>query len=255
MASKNPETRAAKMRRWTLARSTENLYRNQLLGVVRQVGMIVKGARDLPGPDPLITRVPWIVRALSNYAELIDPWAKSVAKLVLTNVENKDFRMWRANSQTMGRELRQQIAKAPMGDILRKLQAEQVTLIKSIPLQAAERVNLAAMSNLTTGERANTLFKVIMSTEQVSESRARTIARTETSRAASNLVQARSQWAGGDGYIWRTVRDLDVRHSHSQMEGKYVRWAHPPMLDGLVGHAGTLPNCRCFSEPIFPEDD
>ncbi|EFI2486087.1 phage minor head protein, partial [Escherichia coli] len=57
---------------------------------------------------------------------------------------------------------------------------------------------------------------------------------------------------GSNGYIWRTAEDGDVRHSHREMEGKFVEWGKPPTLDGMTGHAGELPNCRCYKEIVFP---
>ena len=83
--------------------------------------------------------------------------------------------------------------------------------------------------------------------------RARTIARTEVSRAQSALTQARAEYVGSEGYVWRTVGDADVRDSHAEMEGKYVRWDSPPKLsDGTVTHAGMIYNCRCWAQPILP---
>jgi hypothetical protein len=38
------------------------------------------------------------------------------------------------------------------------------------------------------------------------------------------------------------------------MNGQVVAWDDPPTLDGLTGHAGALPNCRCIPLPIIPED-
>lgn len=74
------------------------------------------------------------------------------------------------------------------------------------------------------------------------------VARTETSRAANNILRTRAEENGSEGYIWRTSRDSTVRPSHKRMEGKYIEWDNPPTLDKLTGHAGTLPNCRCFPE-------
>jgi uncharacterized protein with gpF-like domain len=34
------------------------------------------------------------------------------------------------------------------------------------------------------------------------------------------------------------------------MDGQFVKWSEPPTLDGLTGHAGALPNCRCYPEPV-----
>ena len=87
----------------------------------------------------------------------------------------------------------------------------------------------------------------------VTKARARLSARTAGARTAMELTKARAQSVGSEGYIWRTVRDSDVRPSHKGMEGKFVRWDDPPTLDNLTGHAGGLPNCRCYAEPIIPD--
>lgn len=174
--------------------------------------------------------------------------------MMLADVARKDAKMWRANSQEIGKSVRQEVLTAPTGDVLRQLQGQQVTLIKSLPLEAALRIQKLAQESTMVGVRAEELAKKILETESVTKARAMLIARTEVSRATANLVQARASWAGSDGYIWRTANDANVRDTHKDMEGKYVRWGHPPTLDKLTGHAGTLPNCRCFAEPVFPDN-
>lgn len=139
--------------------------------------------------------------------------------------------------------MRREIANAPTGHLYDLLMLEQVNLIKSLPLEAAQRVHDIATGLLFKGERPDRLIQEILRTGEVTEGRARLIARTETSRAASNFLQARAEWVGSEGYIWRGVRDFRERPSHLEMEGKYVRWSTPPTLDGLKGHAGCLPNC------------
>ena len=80
------------------------------------------------------------------------------------------------------------------------------------------------------------------------------IARTEVARTASGLTEARARHVGSDGYFWRTAKDADVRDSHRQMEGKFVKWNEPPTLsDGTVTHAGQIYNCRCYAEPVINE--
>lgn len=195
-----------------------------------------------------------VIKALKDYAKLIDPWARSVAASMLADVGRRDKAMWKSVGTELGAGVREQLKSAPVGAAYAELQDEQVHLIKSLPLEAAQRVHDLTQKALVDGRRASEIAKAIQDTGLVTDARARLIARTETARASSNLVQARSQWAGSAGYIWRTSRDLNVRESHDQMEGVYVRWDQPPVLDGLRGHAGTLPNCRCYAEPVFPDD-
>jgi hypothetical protein len=39
------------------------------------------------------------------------------------------------------------------------------------------------------------------------------------------------------------------------MEGQFVKWDDPQKLDGMTGHAGEFPNCRCYPEPVVPRED
>jgi uncharacterized protein with gpF-like domain len=39
------------------------------------------------------------------------------------------------------------------------------------------------------------------------------------------------------------------------MEGVFVEWDKPPILDNMRGHAGEFPNCRCYPEPVIPRND
>lgn len=240
----------AKRAHWHKARAAESSYNTKLRAVAKQVQQIIK-SMTLHGS---VVNAAELLKVLTDYAKTIEPWAGAVARMMLADVARRDLAMWRRVGKDMSVRLRQEIAQAPVGDILRVLQDEQVKLIKSIPLEAAEKVHEMTLEGLTTTSvRAAETAKRIQEIADIPMWRARLIARTETSRVASNLVQARASWAGSDGYIWRTSMDSDVRPSHRRMEGKYVRWGHPPTLDKLKGHAGTLPNCRCFAEPMFPE--
>lgn len=205
-------------------------------------------------PDGAVPNVEKLVSTLTAYADLITPWAEAVSAYMLADAQRMDRAMWRKNSAAMGRALRAEVTYAPTGATLKELQAAQVKLIRSIPLDAAKRVHDLAQEALLGSKRASVVAAQILAQQDVSEAKATLIARTEVSRVTSNLVQARSEHAGSVGYIWRTADDADVRESHRKMEGRFVLWNSPPTLDNLVGHAGCLPNCRCFAEPVFPDD-
>jgi uncharacterized protein with gpF-like domain len=96
-----------------------------------------------------------------------------------------------------------------------------------------------AIEAVVTGGRAEPFAKEIAASGDVSRSRANLIARTERDVQPAR-DQARALSIGSNGYIWRTAEDGDVRHSHREMEGKFVEWGRPPTLDGMTGHAGEL---------------
>lgn len=193
---------------------------------------------------------------LDRYADLIEPWAEAVSSRLMSTLELSDDAMWRDRSVAISAGLRD-IMNSGTGQVTRSIIDEQVKLFKSLPLQAADRVydiHNEAIDAVVKGRRSSELTAEIMRTGEVTEARARTIARTEVGRASTALTQARSTAIGSPGYIWRTAEDSDVRHSHAQMEGKYVAWVSPPTLDGMTGHAGQFPNCRCYPEVVIPEN-
>lgn len=193
---------------------------------------------------------------LRSYAELIKPWAVAVSKRMLTDVSRKDEREWKKVSKGMSESIKTELRKSsPVGKLLRALQAEQVDLITSLPLEAAQRVHELTIRNVEGGKRADDVVKMIMRTGEVTKARANLIARTEVARTSSLLTEARAKTIGSEGYIWRTSKDQDVRLAHKKMEGKYVRWDSPPTLtDGTTTHAGQIYNCRCYPEPVIPDD-
>ena len=211
--------------------------------------MLVNG---FPPGDPAV--LPTIEQLLQRYAEALTPWAERTAAEMLTEVNRRDESAWMQNAADLSRALRQEIRTAPTGATMQALMAEQVTLIKSIPLDAAQRVHKLTIEGIEDSTRASEISKAIQASGDVAKSRADLIARTEVARTASTLTEARALHVGSPGYFWRTSGDGDVRESHREMEGKFVAWNDPPTLDGMKGHAGQFPNCRCYPEPVIPED-
>lgn len=230
------------------ASRAERQYQSSLSQVARQVGSIING---FPPGDPAAE--PTITTMLDRYADLLNDWAVSTASKMLVEVNQQDRKAWAVMTENMSKALRDEIRNAPTGQVMQGLLAEQVTLIKSIPLDAAKRVHELTLQGIEGGARSSEIAKEIQRSGEVSESKAKVIARTEVSRTASALVEARARSVGSEGYIWRTSGDSDVRHSHAEMNGKFVRWDSPPTLDKMTGHAGCFPNCRCYPEPVIPE--
>jgi SPP1 gp7 family putative phage head morphogenesis protein len=233
-----------------MARAAESNYSSRLRQVARQIDAIVKGL----SPDGVIEDSK-IIRALRGYADLITPWAETVARYMVADVSRRNARSWKQSGEEMSRALRVELEQAPTGGIFTALMQEQVVLIQSLPLEAAERVHKLTLEGQLQSKRPEEVAKEILRTGEVSASRARLIARTEVSRTASNFTRARAEFAGSEGYIWRTSGDADVRSTHRAMNGKYVRWDTPPKTDPSLDpyHAGCGPNCRCYPEPVLPD--
>lgn len=212
-----------------------------------QIGEIIK---DIDPKD--LRQADAIQDLMRRYAEALEPWAMRTARAMIEDVNGRDLAQWRSLTSELSKGIRDEIMAAPVGDVMRELLSLQVTLIKSIPLDAAKRVHELTQKAAIEGTRASEIAAEIMRSGEVAKSSAMCIARTEVARTKANLQQARALAIGSEGYVWETSKDGDVRKSHKEMSGKFVRWDSPPTLDGMVGHAGCLPNCRCWSRIVLP---
>lgn len=238
-------------------RRAERQYAVQLRKVARHVGEIIR-RHPLDGPSAIAA----LREALAKYADVIRPWARVAAQRMIADVSRRDEKAWAANTEAMGRALRAELLEAPTGEFLRKKLDENVSLITSLPIEAGERVHELTLKGLEDATRSSEIAKEIARSGEVTVARANLIARTETARTASGLLEARAKHVGSEGYIWRTAGDSDVRNkdgnpvgSHRLLNGKFIRWDSPPVAStsGDRYHAGQGPNCRCYPEPVIPD--
>jgi SPP1 gp7 family putative phage head morphogenesis protein len=244
----------------------QNFFR-QLKKVARVSGHIVESHLD----GVTITNESDMHRALANYAKLIEPWAKRQSQKMLEKVKNSNRRAYENKSKAIGVELKKQLIDPnhlrAEGLIAHALHTEQVALITSIPIEAGLRAQELAREAFFHGTRAepnqetiNAIQKELGLLTESAINRARLIARTETAKSNATFNQARAMTAGSRHYRWHNSGDGAVRDSHKTLKGKRLQgmifsWDEPPTLDdGMKGHPGEFPNCRCFAEPIFEEE-
>ena len=220
----------------------ERRYAQALNGLANHIEAL------LAGGDPATS----IIR-LDQYASTIDQWATVTAQMMIDDVNARNRQFWRQQSEQIGRGLAIELANTDIGQAVQDELRLQVELIKSLPRQAALQVHELALGAMTDGQRAAGLVDSIVALGSKTRSRAMLIARTEVGRVSGEMTKARAMAAGSDGYIWRSAEDRDVRPSHKKMNGRFVKWSEPPTLDNLTGHAGCLPNCRCYIEPVIPD--
>jgi uncharacterized protein with gpF-like domain len=253
--------------RFLKARIVEREFAVQLSNAGRQVGQIIKGFER----DGKITDMAGLKASLDAYSKTLEPWAKAVVARMQAQVARRDLTAWQQLSKSIGSELHRVIEGAPIGLQLRSMMELQVSLITSLPIEAARRVHTLTLEGITQGRRAEDVQRDIMDSGHVTVSRAKLIARTEVARTASVLTQARATYVGSDSYFWRSSEDSDVRPalgskhfaemntfergSHRKLDGTIQRWDHPPIAgpQGQRAHPGQIFNCRCWPEPILPD--
>ncbi len=241
-----------KKSKFSPSRQIEKEFARSLKKIARASGAIVESHVD---GDKIVDN-PAMTKALKEYSRLLTPWAKKQSQKLLKETMKRmsSEKAYRDHAKKMGTLLEEELFESENGSIAFALMQEQVELITSIPTEAGERAQKLALESLSGSRRADEIASELMKTTEVTESRARLIARTETARANTALNLARATSVGSTNYIWRTSGDADVRSSHKKMNGKVFSWDDPPTLsDGMTGHPGTFPNCRCYAEPILPE--
>lgn len=247
--SKRAERELAR-KRATSGRRAEHRFARQLRKVANQVGAIVRGM----APEGVVGNLSSLTQTLHRYGELLQPWAQEVARSMVEEVSRRDEAAWGSLGREIGRELRKEVRTAPTGQAMREKMAEAEELITSLPVEAAQRVHKLVIEGMEGGVRAAETAKEILATGEVTASRAMLIARTETTRAATSLVEARARHVGSEGYIWRSLGDGDVRPIHRKLNGHYFRWDDPPVAgeSGERAHPGGIYNCRCYPEVVVP---
>lgn len=138
------------------------------------------------------------------------------------------------------------------------------SLIKSVATEFKQDIADTIMANVQSGERSTNLITQIKERYGVSQSRAKLIARDQTSKLNGSLTKARSQALGSKTYIWSSVRDERTRHSHSVLHGMLCKmdddtvysddngetWKKRKSI-GAVELAPTVDfNCRCAMLPV-----
>jgi len=192
---------------------------------------------------------------LKKYSESITPFAERLAMDMINRVDKNNAKWWNANAKKFSKQLQSDRFASMNGLIATKLQNEQVTLIKSLPLQAGQRAQELAIKAHTEGMRAADIVDEIRRSGDITASRANTIARTEIAKANATFTRARATYVGANKYIWHTMKDENTRDSHLEMDGKICDYDNPPTLsDGNSVNAGEFVNCRCYSEPVLSKD-
>lgn len=190
--------------------------------------------------------------------------ASNLAARMVTLSRVNNAKDWReaARKGSMGRQIRRSIQRdmslgldVTAQDIVR----ENAKLISSVPKEIAERITAEMLERFNKGMRYEDYVPELMNkVPHLMQSRARLIARTETSKANEAMTQVRAQNVGINCYIWRSSHDERVRHSHEMMDGVLCFWESPPDPEAFFAggsqfgpyHAGCCPNCRCYCEPV-----
>lgn len=238
-------------------RRIEIEYRNMIGKINKRINTIVRKYN----PDNQASAVQ-ATRELEALSNSIRDWARDKIAVVIYNLNSDSERKWQKHSSLIAMQMKQALRRKPLSPLMKRYMEENITVLQSLPMQAAVRIQKIALEAVKTGGRSKGLIGEIQRIAQVTENKAKLIARTEVSRMTTGLVQARAEALEIDWYVWRTSEDARVRSSHDLMENVLVNWSDAPSPELLEGkksngnyHAGCTFNCRCFPTPLIRYED
>lgn len=182
----------------------------------------------------------------------IEVTARRIAALaVRRNLEEVDERLAASLKQSVGIDISFAFTQQPVAGVMQQATQANIDLITSIPAQYFDKLQDAIEKNFVAGVRPESLAKVVEHVGEVTASRAKLIARDQTSKMNSAFNEARQTSVGIEEYEWQTAGDERVRETHADNEGQIFRWDDPP---DETGHPGHDVNCRCTALPHFDLD-
>lgn len=170
----------------------------------------------------------------------------------------KDF-----NKSVKGITVSPQLTESTRARIAKEYTENLQLYIKDFAEKEIQALRLRVQEKTFAGERYENLTKEIEKSYGVSYSKAKFLARQETSLLMTKYKQARYQSAGVNQYKWACVKmphqpkggkylKGEVRYHHAELEGKIFSWDNPPIVNvkGERKNPGQDYNCRCFAIPI-----
>lgn len=124
-----------------------------------------------------------------------------------------------------------------------------VGLIKSIPSTYFDKLETIVNAGFQDGFTYNQIADQLKNLDDVTDARARLIARDQIGKLNGRFNQVRQQSLGITSYEWSTSGDERVRSKHRAYDGNKYTWDNPPP----DGHPGQAIQCRCT--PIPDLDD
>lgn len=175
--------------------------------------------------------------------------------LAINNRNKENFR--RTFKAVMGVDV---FASEPwIQDEIAAFMRENASFIKSITDEHLADVEQIVFRNVKAGNAPSVIASELRDAFNLTQNRARLIARDQTGKFHSRLTRLRYEGAGLNRYIWRTLGDSRVRDDHEDLEGTVQEFSKPPITVKTGKRAGQRNNpgediqCRCYPEPIFED--
>lgn len=243
------------------SRANELWYKAELLKIVR---MMSKTAYDdlvplfkyeqqgFQGDAVPVSVHEQLQRTAKKFGNIQSTATRLSRLAVQKNLEATDKQLVKHIQQAIGVNIQSALTNDGIRDALAEATKANIDLITSIPEQYFSKLEDRLATNWESGMRWEDLAKIVSNVGDVTESRAKLIARDQTSKMNGAFNEARQTSLGIERYEWQTAGDERVRETHAENDGKIFEWDNPPTE---TGNPGDDINCRCVAIPVFDLDD
>ncbi|WP_261371811.1 phage head morphogenesis protein [Yersinia aldovae] len=178
------------------------------------------------------------------------------------NFQNKE-QTQRTYHEAFGIDLSGMLGDGAVREKMDDAVRENVGLITSIQTDFINDIGEKVFGNLLEGGRSENLISIIRERGGVTLSRAKFIARDQTSKLNAELTEARSNALGLDVYEWSGTGDERERDSHLVLNRMLCKYSDPTVYSGdggktwkkrsgigaFEGKPGEDYQCRCLPLP------
>ena len=239
---------------------SERRYNTGLKLLYGELEKLIEASESIPEVQRILSRVPESAQFTGTAWEL--------SERMIQSLSGGQKRAWNEllSLSKAGRSITRAVRTerpSALGPVVSELITENADLNKTVPRDLARRFSQMAAQAASSGKTSEDILEDIKrEAENLQGWEAQRIARTETSKASTMLIQARAETLDLGFYIWRCVKDGRTRPAHRYMDGVICRWSDPPNPERLSKakqygpyHPGCIFNCRCTPEVIVSLDE
>lgn len=228
----------------SLPRAAELRYRKWLAAFWHMWELAVRRELDFARADGLDTRADAgrkdllgnfnLILEQSGYQQMLGMVAQDVKRSTTSYYE---------------RLFKQGVPAPDTTSLVKDWRIENLQLIKNVGSEQVQQLNALFSKAQQTGQRHEELVQAVQERLGVGLSRAKLIARDQTTKFNSTVQLAQAKAAGIEEFIWSTSKDASVRASHKALEGRTFRYDNPPIVDHERALPGQPIQCRCQAIP------
>jgi uncharacterized protein with gpF-like domain len=141
----------------------------------------------------------------------------------------------------------------PMRDAMNASIAENIALIKTIPVQYHSQVEGAVLRSYAAGRDLQQMVSDIQAVNPVTLNRATLIARDQSNKLNGTIAKARQLEVGITKALWmHSHAGKEPRPDHLAADGREYEIEKGCYISDEYINPGYMINCRCTSRPILP---